>query len=132
MTMTDPIADMLTRIRNAGNAKHKKVDVPASNLKREIARILEEHKFIKKCVEVKDGRQGILRLYLRYTRRDEPVIRGLQRVSRSGLRQYVDKDKLWRMRNRMGMTVVSTSKGLMTDEEARREGIGGEAICYVW
>jgi small subunit ribosomal protein S8 len=132
MSMTDPIADMLTRIRNASRAKKKKVDVPASNMKREIARILEENHYIGKTVEVKDNRQGILRIYLRYTKQDEPIIRDLQRISRPGLRQFVDRDKLLRMRNQMGMTIVSTSRGLMTDDEARKEGIGGEAVCYVW
>lgn len=132
MTMTDPIADMLTRIRNACKAKMKKVDIPASNVKRELARVLEDNHFISKTVEIKDNKQGVLRVYLRYTRKDEPIIRGIQRVSRPGLRRYLDKDKLARMRSQMGMTIVSTSRGLMTDEEARREGVGGEAICYVW
>lgn len=132
MTMTDPIADMLTRIRNGCKAKHKRVDIPASKMKRDLARILEENHFINKTVEIKDNKQGILRVYLRYTRKDEPVIRGIKRVSRPGLRRYVDKDKLLRMRSQMGMTIVSTSRGLMTDEEARQEGIGGETVCYVW
>lgn len=132
MTMTDPIADMLTRIRNACKAKHKRVDIPASNMKRDLARILEENHFINKTVEIKDNKQGVLRVYLRYTRKDEPVIQGIRRVSRPGLRHFVNKDKLVRMRNQMGMTIVSTSRGLMTDEEARREGIGGEAVCYLW
>jgi small subunit ribosomal protein S8 len=132
MTMTDPIADMLTRIRNGCKAKHKRVDIPASKMKRDLARILEENHFINKTVEIKDNKQGILRVYLRYTKKDEPVIRGIQRVSRPGLRRYVDKEKLLRMRNQMGMTIVSTSRGLMTDEEARQEGIGGETVCYVW
>ncbi len=132
MTMIDPIADMLTRIRNGCKAQKKKVDIPASNMKREIARVLEEQHFIAKTVNIKDNKQGILRVYLRYTRKDEPVIRGIQRVSRPGLRRYLDKEILKRMRNKMGMTIVSTSRGLMTDEDARREGVGGEAICYVW
>jgi small subunit ribosomal protein S8 len=132
MTMTDPIADMLTRIRNGCKAQQKKVDIPASNIKRELARILEEHHFIKKTVEVKDDKQGILRVYLRYTKHDEPVIRGIRRVSRPGLRQYVGKDKMQTMKYQMGMTIVSTSRGLLTDEEARREGVGGEALCYIW
>jgi small subunit ribosomal protein S8 len=132
MTMTDPIADMLTRIRNGCKAKMKKVDIPASTMKRELARILEEHYFIKKTIEIKDNKQGILRVYLRYTKHDEPVIRGLRRVSRPGLRQYVDKDKLQKMKRQMGMTILSTSRGLLTDEDARREGVGGEALCYVW
>lgn len=123
MTTTDPIADMLTRIRNGCKAKMKKVDVPASRVKREIARLLEEHRFVKKTVEVKDDKQGILRIYLRYTKNDEPVIRGIRRVSRPGLRQYVGKDKLDRMRFQMGVTIVSTSRGLMTNDEAVREGV---------
>lgn len=132
MNSTDPIADMLTRIRNGCKAKMKKVDVPASRMKREIARLLEEHRFVKKTVEVKDDKQGILRIYLRYTKNDEPVIRGIRRVSRPGLRQYVGKEKLDKMRFQMGVTIVSTSRGLMTHEEATREGVGGEALCYVW
>jgi small subunit ribosomal protein S8 len=132
MTMTDPIADMLTRIRNGYKAKMKKVDVPASNMKRELARILEEHHFIKKTIEIKDNKQGVLRVYLRYTKHDEPLIRGIRRVSRPGLRQYADKDRLQKMKYQMGMTILSTSRGLLTDEEARREGVGGEALCYVW
>ena len=132
MTMTDPIADMLTRIRNGYKAKMKKVDVPASNMKRELARILEEHHFIKKTIEIKDNKQGVLRVYLRYTKHDEPLIRGIRRVSRPGLRQYADKDGLQKMKYQMGMTILSTSRGLLTDEEARREGVGGEALCYVW
>ncbi len=123
---------MLTRIRNGCKAKMKKVDVPASRVKREIARLLEEHRFVKKTVEVKDDKQGILRIYLRYTKNDEPVIRGIRRVSRPGLRQYHGKDKLHRMRFQMGVTIVSTSRGLMTNDEAVREGVGGEALCYVW
>ena len=132
MPVTDPIADMLTRIRNGCKAKMKRVDIPASNVKRELARILEEQKFIKKSVEVKDGKQGILRVYLRYTQNDEPVIRGLRRVSRPGLRQYADKDKVKTFSYKLGTTVISTSRGLMTHRDAVREGVGGEAVCYVW
>ncbi len=132
MPVTDPIADMLTRIRNGCKAKMKRVDIPASNLKRELARILEEQKFIKKSVEVKDGKQGILRVYLRYTQNDEPVIRGLRRVSRPGLRQYADKDKVKMYSYKLGTTIISTSRGLMTHRDAAREGVGGEAVCYVW
>jgi small subunit ribosomal protein S8 len=132
MTVTDPIADMLTRIRNGCKAKMKRVDIPASSLKRELARILEEQKFIKKSVEVKDGKQGILRVYLRYTQNDESVIHGLRRVSRPGLRLYADKDRVKAYSYKLGTTVISTSKGLMTHRDAIREGIGGEAVCYVW
>ena len=132
MTMTDPIADMLTRIRNGCKAKQKKVDVPASNVKRELARLLEENHFIKKTIEIKDTKQGILRIYLRYGKHDVPVIRGIRRVSRPGLRQYANKEKIQSMKREMGITILSTSRGLLTDEEARREGVGGEALCYVW
>lgn len=132
MTTTDPIADMLTRIRNGCKARMKKVDVPASNIKREIARILEEHRFIKKTVEVKDDKQGVLRIYLRYTKHDEPVIRGIRRVSRPGLRQYADNEKIQKMSRNMGMTILTTSRGLMTSEDARKVKVGGEALCYVW
>jgi small subunit ribosomal protein S8 len=132
MTTTDPIADMLTRIRNGCKARMKKVDVPASNIKREIARILEEHRFIKKTVEVKDDKQGVLRIYLRYTKHDEPVIRGIRRVSRPGLRQYANNEKIQKMSRNMGMTILTTSRGLMTSEDARKEKVGGEALCYVW
>ncbi len=132
MTTTDPIADMLTRIRNGCKARMKKVDVPASNIKREIARILEEHRFIKKTVEVKDDKQGVLRIYLRYTKLDEPVIRGIRRVSRPGLRQYADNEKIQKMSRNMGMTILTTSRGLMTSEDARKVKVGGEALCYVW
>lgn len=132
MTVTDPIADMLTRIRNGCKAKMKRVDIPASNVKRELARILEEQKFIKKSVEIKDGKQGVLRVYLRYTQNDEPVIRGLNRVSRPGLRQYANKDEVKTFSYKLGTTVISTSKGLMTHRDAIREEVGGEAVCYVW
>ncbi|MBK7090219.1 MAG: 30S ribosomal protein S8 [bacterium] len=132
MTTTDPIADMLTRIRNGCKARMKKVDVPASNIKREIARILEEHRFIKKTIEVKDDKQGILRIYLRYNKFDEPVIRGIRRVSRPGLRQYANNEKIHKMSRSMGMTILTTSRGLMTSEKALKEKVGGEALCYVW
>ena len=132
MTTTDPIADMLNRIRNGCKARMKKVDVPASNIKREIARILEEHRFIKKTVEVKDDKQGVLRIYLRYTKHDEPVIRGIRRVSRPGLRQYANNEKIQKMNRSMGMTILTTSRGLMTSEDARKVKVGGEALCYVW
>ena len=125
MTTTDPIADMLTRIRNGCKARMKKVDVPASNIKREIARILEEHRFIKKTIEVKDDKQGILRIYLRYNKFDEPVIRGIRRVSRPGLRQYANNEKIHKMSRSMGMTILTTSRGLMTSEKALKEKVGG-------
>ena len=112
MSMTDPIADMLTRIRNASKAKMKKVDIPASNIKREIARILEENHFIGKTIEMKDNRQGILRVYLRYTKTDDSIIRGIQRVSRPGLRRYLNQEKLVRIDNDMVLHSAAMEKTL--------------------
>ena len=132
MSMTDPIADMLTRIRNACKAKHRKVDVPASNLKREIARILKEQHFIQAYAYVEDEKQGALRLYLKYDKDEESVILGIERISRPGLRQYAKKKKIPKVLSGLGMAILSTSHGVMTDREARRAGVGGEVICYVW
>ena len=128
---TDTIADMLTRIRNAVAAKAPVVDIPASNEKREIARVLQEKGFIKKFVVVEDGKQGILKILLRYTN-GVPAIQGIQRVSRSGLRIYSDVAKLPRVRIGLGYAIISTSKGVMTDHEARKENVGGEVIAKVW
>jgi small subunit ribosomal protein S8 len=131
--MTDPIADMLTRIRNGSKAKMRAVDVPASNEKREVARILKEESFIKDFLDIPDGRQGILRVYLKYSRGDEPIIKGLRRISRPGLRKYYDIDELKSVvRNQVGVTLVSTSKGILTGEEALKNRVGGEALCAVW
>lgn len=132
MSMTDPIADMLTCIRNACKAKHRKVDVPASILKREIARILKEEHFIHAYAYVEDGNQGALRLYLKYDKDEESVIRGIERISRPGLRQYARKKKIPRVLNGLGMAILSTSHGVMTDRESRRAGVGGEVLCSVW
>jgi small subunit ribosomal protein S8 len=132
MSMTDPISDMLTRVRNACKAGHKKVDVPASRVKREIARILAERKFINSYTYVEDNRQGYLRLYLKYSTDDESVIQGLQRVSKPGLRRYVPKQEIPRVLNGLGIAILSTSSGIMTDEESRTAGTGGEVLCYVW
>ena len=132
MSMTDPIADLLTRIRNASRAGHKKVDVPASNLKREIARVLAEERFIDNFAYFEDGKQGQLRLYLRYSEENGPVIQDLQRVSKPGLRRYSSKGDLPRIRRGLGVAIVSTSKGVMTDRQARRSGLGGEVLCSVW
>lgn len=129
--MTDSIADMLTRIRNAVAAKMPVVDIPASNQKREIARVLQEKGFIKKFVVVEDGKQGILKVLLRYTD-GVPAIQGIQRVSRPGLRHYVDTAKLPRVRNGLGYAIISTSQGVMTDHEARQQKVGGEVIAKVW
>ncbi len=132
MSMTDPLADMLTRIRNACNAKHAKVDVPASKLKREVARVLAESRFIDNFAFIEDGKQGILRLYLRYDQNDNSIIRGLRRVSKPGLRQYAGKADVPRVLRGLGIAIVSTSKGVMTDKQARMSGIGGEILCSVW
>ncbi|MBI4532116.1 MAG: 30S ribosomal protein S8 [Candidatus Latescibacteria bacterium] len=132
MSMTDPIADMLTRIRNACRAGHKKVDIPASRLKREIARILMEQKFIHHSLIIDDHRGGVLRLYLRYDQHNESVIRGILRVSKAGLRYYVGRDKMPRVLNGLGVAILTTSRGVLTDQECRRLKVGGEVICHVW
>lgn len=132
MGMTDPIADMLTRIRNATGAKHRKVDIPSSNMKREIARIMKERGFIHNFAFVEDNRQGYLRLYLKYNEREESAIQGIQRVSRPGLREYVRKDGVPRVLNGLGMAILSTSSGILTDTEARKAGVGGEVLCRMW
>jgi small subunit ribosomal protein S8 len=130
--MTDPVADMLTRIRNACQAKHKRVDIPASKLKREVARVLAECRFIDNFAYIDDGKQGKLRLFLRYDKISESIIKGLQRTSKPGLRQYVSKDKIPRVLRGLGVSIVSTSRGVMTDREARKAGVGGEILCNVW
>ncbi len=133
MSMTDPIADLLTRIRNGSKAKKNAVDVPASNLKREIVRILQEHKFIKDVVELPDNKQGILRIYLRYVKDDRPVLKGIQRISKPGLRRYFDADEVRKSQfNSRGILVLSTSSGVMTNFEAAKKGIGGEVVMRCW
>ncbi|MBD3166718.1 30S ribosomal protein S8 [bacterium] len=132
MGMTDPIADMLTRIRNGMKAEKKWVDVPASKLKRELARILAEEHFIDKFNFVEDKKQGELRIFLRYDREEKPMIRGIQRVSKPGLRRFSQARDLPRVQNGLGIAVISTSSGVMTDRDARKKGVGGEIICYVW
>ena len=132
MSMSDPIADMLTRIRNACGAGHKKVDVPASRLKRDIARILTERRFINNFTFVEDNRQGYLRLYLKYDANEESVIQGIQRISKPGLRRYVVKKDIPRVLNGLGIAILTTPKGIMTDDESRTAGVGGEVLCYVW
>jgi len=129
--ITDPIADMLTRIRNASTAKLPVVDVPASNLKQEIARVLKEKGFIKKYVVVEDGKQGIIKMLLRYAN-GTPAIQGIQRVSRPGLRRYSNAEKLPKVLNGLGYAILSTSQGVMTDHEARKQNVGGEVLCKVW
>ena len=132
MGMTDPIADMLTRIRNASSACHKRVDVPASKLKREVARVLAENRFIDNFAYIEDTKQGMLRLYLRYDADNKTIIRGLERVSKPGLRHYSSKSSVPRVLRGLGIAIVTTSKGVMTDREARRAGVGGEVLCKVW
>ncbi|UOF91907.1 30S ribosomal protein S8 [Fodinisporobacter ferrooxydans] len=132
MVMTDPIADMLTRIRNANTVGHEQVEVPASNMKRSIANILKEEGFIRDAEFIPDNKQGILRIFLKYGSNQERVITGLKRISKPGLRVYTKNDELPRVLGGLGMAIISTSHGLMTDKQARRAGIGGEVLCYVW
>ena len=132
MTMTDPIADMLTRIRNANVVKHETVDVPASNMKKELARILLEEGFIRGYDVIEDRKQGIIRIQLKYGQTGERVISGLKRISKPGMRVYADKHEVPRVLNGLGISIISTSKGILTDKQARKENVGGEVICYVW
>jgi small subunit ribosomal protein S8 len=131
MSTTDPIADFFTRVRNAAKAKHKRVDVPASNTKKAIAQILLEEKFISGFTLLDDGKQGILRIQLKY-QSGRSVIAGLRRVSRPGLRTYRPADELPRVLGGLGVAIVSTSRGLMTDHRARKEHVGGEIMAYIW
>jgi len=130
--MTDPIADMLTRIRNGSNAKHESVDVPASNIKKEIAQILLDEGFIKGYDIIEDGKQGIIRIELKYGKHGEKVISGIKRISKPGLKVYVKSDEIPRVLGGLGIAILSTSKGVMTDKRARKEHVGGEVLCYVW
>ena len=132
MTMTDPIADMLTRIRNANVVKHETVDVPASNIKKELARILLEEGFVRGYDVIEDGKQGIIRIQLKYGQTGERVISGLKRISKPGMRVYAAKHEVPRVLNGLGISIISTSKGILTDKQARKENVGGEVICYVW
>ncbi|MEK7338308.1 MAG: 30S ribosomal protein S8 [candidate division NC10 bacterium] len=132
MSMTDPIADMLTRIRNANRALHDRVDIPASRVKVQLARILNEEGFIRNYRLIEGGKQGVLRLYLKYGPDNMRVITDIQRVSRPGLRVYAGVTKLPRVRSGLGVAIVSTSKGLMTDRAAREGKVGGEVLCAVW
>ncbi|MDQ7800169.1 MAG: 30S ribosomal protein S8 [Armatimonadota bacterium] len=131
-TVTDPIADMLTRIRNANAAGHDEVRVPASKLKAEIARILKEEGFIQDWTWVQDGPQGTLRITLKYGPKRDRVLRGIRRVSKPGLRVYVRRQEIPRVRAGLGIAILSTSRGILTDRQARRLGVGGEVLCYVW
>ena len=132
MQITDPVADMLTRIRNAITAKHESVDVPASNLKKAIAKILLDEGYIKSYEVVEDGTQGVIRIQLKYLAGKEKVISGLRRVSKPGLRVYAGADELPRVLKGLGIAIISTSKGVMTDKAARANHVGGEVLAFVW
>lgn len=133
MSMTDPVADLLTRIRNASKAQKNALDVPASNIKREVVRILMENHYLRDVVELPDKKQGILRIYLRYSTSDVPVLKGIQRLSKPGLRRYIGADEVKRSTHHVrGMMVVSTSQGVMTNFDAAKRGIGGEALLKCW
>ena len=132
MNTTDPIADMLTRIRNANSAKKQVVDIPASNMKKAIAEILVEQGYIKSFEEIKDEKQGVIRVTLKYDENGQKVISGLKRISKPGLRVYASKDELPKVLNGLGIAIISTSQGLKTDKEARQLGVGGEVLAYIW
>lgn len=130
--MTDPIADMLTRIRNGVNAKHKSVDIPASNIKREIAEILLKEGYIKNYDVIEDDKQGMIRVELKYGQNGEKVISGIKRISKPGLRVYAKANEVPKVLGGLGIAIISTSNGIISDKSARTEGVGGEVICYVW
>ena len=132
MQISDVIADMLTRIRNANDAKHETVDVPASKMKKAIAEILLNEGYIKSYTVVEDGKQGIIRIALKYAPGKQKVIHGLRRVSKPGLRIYASCEEMPRVLNGLGIAIVSTSKGVMTDKKARQENVGGEVLAFVW
>ncbi|UTM17998.1 30S ribosomal protein S8 [Bacillus paranthracis] len=132
MVMTDPIADMLTRIRNANMVRHEKLEVPASKIKKEIAELLKREGFIRDVEYIEDNQQGILRIFLKYGANNERVITGLKRISKPGLRVYAKADEVPRVLNGLGIALVSTSKGVMTDKDARQLQTGGEVVAYVW
>ena len=132
MVMTDPIADMLTRIRNANNAKHDSVDVPATNMKKSIAELLLDEGYIKGFDLIEDGKQGVLRIELKYGENNEKVITGIKRISKPGLRVYAKRQEIPRVLGGLGIAILSTSRGVMTDKQARQSNVGGEVVCYVW
>lgn len=132
MTMSDPIADMLTRIRNAGKAKFPKVDIPGSKLKVELAKVLKNQGFITNYKFVEDGKQGMLRLYLKYSANGQNAIFGLERVSKPSRRVYTKSKDIKPVLNGLGIAIISTSKGIMTDKQARKENLGGEILCKIW
>jgi small subunit ribosomal protein S8 len=130
--MTDPIADMLTRIRNGSKAKLEKVDIPSSKLKLEIAKILKDEGYIKNLKMVKDRRQGVIRVYLKYTDEEVPVIQGLKRVSKPGCRVYAGNDAIPKVLAGLGVAILSTPKGIQTGRQAKKDNVGGEVLCHVW
>ena len=132
MSMTDPIADFLTRIRNAQSAEKNWVDIPASNLKKRIAFVLKEEKFIRDIILIQDNRQDMLRIFLNYDHKKKPVIHGIQRFSKPGCRRYVSADNMPRVLNGMGVAILSTSKGVVSDKKAKLLNVGGEVLCQVW
>ncbi|MBQ1196415.1 MAG: 30S ribosomal protein S8 [Clostridia bacterium] len=132
MQMSDVIADMLTRIRNANDAKHATVDIPASNMKKAIAEILVNEGYVSAFEVIEDGKQGIIRVTLKYTGKKQKVLRGIRRVSKPGLRIYAGCEEMPRVMNGLGIAIVSTSKGIMTDKQARKEKVGGEVLAFVW
>jgi len=132
MVMTDPIADFLTRIRNANTVMHETTEIPGSKVKVALANILKGEGYIKDFEVVEDGKQGIIRVYLKYGANREKIITGLKRISKPGLRVYVKKDEVPKVLGGLGTAVISTSRGVMTDKDARKQGLGGEVICYIW
>lgn len=132
MSMTDPIADFLTRIRNANMVRHESVEVPASKMKKNIAEILKREGFVRDVEYVDDDKQGVIRVFLKYGKNNEHVISGLKRISKPGLRSYVKSDSIPKVLNGLGIAIISTSEGVITDKEARAKKIGGEVLAYVW
>lgn len=132
MNITDPVADMLTRVRNANTAFHESVDVPHSKVKEQLAKVLKKEGYVKDFQVIQTGVQGVLRVYLKYSENREKVIVGLKRISKPGLRVYVPKDDIPRIFGGLGTVIVSTSKGIMTGKQAKKIGLGGEVMCYVW
>ncbi len=132
MQITDPIADMLTRIRNANAAKHESVEVPASNMKKAVAEILSNEGYIKNYQLVEDGKQGVIKINLKYGPNKAKVISGLKRVSKPGLRVYANREELPKVLKGLGIAIISTSKGVMTDKQARKENVGGEVLAFIW
>ena len=130
--MTDPISDYLTRVRNALKARHKKVDIPSSTMKKNVSQILLDNKYIQNYINIADGKQGLIRVYLKYGPDEMPLIKGLKRISKPGRRIYVDKDNIPRVLNNLGIALMTTSHGVMTNKEAKNRGVGGEVLCYIW